>query len=60
MVTHDRYFLESTCQSIFELDRGAMYRHSGSYSSFLEAKAEREIQEAKEVELAKKQVWCRV
>jgi ATP-binding cassette subfamily F protein uup len=35
-VTHDRYFLERTCSTILELDDSAIYRHQGTYASFLE------------------------
>lgn len=42
MITHDRYFLESVCNEIFELSRGKLYRHSGSYADFLENKTIRE------------------
>lgn len=39
VVTHDRYFLETVCQSeIWELEDAALYRHTGNYESFLEAK----------------------
>lgn len=41
MVTHDRAFLEQVCDQIVELDRGSLYEHPGSYSQYLEAKAER-------------------
>ncbi|KAG7372237.1 ABC transporter ATPase [Nitzschia inconspicua] len=41
MVTHDRAFLEEVCDSIVELDRGSLYEHQGSYSSFLQAKEDR-------------------
>lgn len=40
-VTHDRAFLEEVCNSILELDRGSFYAHEGTYSTFLESKAER-------------------
>jgi ABC transport system ATP-binding/permease protein len=36
MVTHDRYFLDSVCKSIMELDNGRVYRYPGNYSTFLE------------------------
>lgn len=42
MITHDRYFLESVCNEIFELSRGKLYRHTGSYADFLENKTIRE------------------
>lgn len=53
MVTHDRYFLEKVCNTILELEGETMYRHPGSYSKFLERKAERQEVEATNVEKAK-------
>ncbi len=41
IVTHDRYFLDAVCNAILELDRGSMYLHPGSFSAFLERRAER-------------------
>ena len=41
LVTHDRYFLDSVCNSILELDRGTMYLHPGSFSSYLERRSQR-------------------
>lgn len=42
MVTHDRYFLDRVATRTIELDKGRLYTYSGSYSLFLERKAERE------------------
>jgi ABC transport system ATP-binding/permease protein len=42
MVTHDRYFLENICTEILELEGGQLYRHRGSFSNYLENKANRE------------------
>jgi ABC transport system ATP-binding/permease protein len=42
MVTHDRYFLENICNEILELEGGQLYRHKGSFSTYLENKANRE------------------
>src|SRR5690606_17207682 len=42
LVSHDRYFLDSVCTEIRELDRGNMYIYKGNYARFLEQKAERE------------------
>jgi ATP-binding cassette subfamily F protein uup len=36
MVTHDRYFLDSVCTTILELDKGNIYKYPGNYSTFLE------------------------
>lgn len=42
MVTHDRYFLDSVCNRIVELDKGKIYSYQENYSGFLTLKAERE------------------
>ncbi len=41
MVTHDRYFLDRVCNTIFELDRGELFVYRGNYSEFLEKREER-------------------
>ena len=49
MVTHDRYFLDSVCTRILELDRGRIYSYDANYEGFLALKAERlDIQQANE------------
>lgn len=47
-VTHDRYFLDDITTWILELERGRGLPHEGNYSSWLEAKAKRMEQEARE------------
>ena len=42
MVTHDRYFLDSVCNRIVEIDKGSIYSYDTNYSGFLERKAARE------------------
>ena len=42
MVTHDRYFLDSVCNRIVEVDRGSIYSYDTNYSGFLTLKAQRE------------------
>lgn len=42
MVTHDRYFLDSVCNRIVEVDKGKLYSYDENYSGFLQRKAERE------------------
>lgn len=42
MVTHDRYFLENICTEILELEGGKLHKHRGSFSNYLENKANRE------------------
>jgi ATP-binding cassette subfamily F protein uup len=53
MVTHDRAFLEEVCDRILELDRGSLFEHNGSYSSYLEAKEARLALEDAAVRAAK-------
>jgi len=53
MVTHDRYFLESVCDLILELEDQTLYQHPGSYSRFLERKAERQEIESTNVDKAR-------
>lgn len=48
LVTHDRYFLDQITGWILELDRGNGYPYEGNYSSWLEQKQKRLIQEARE------------
>ena len=47
-VTHDRYFLDDITSWILELDRGKGIPYEGNYSSWLEQKAKRLAQEARE------------
>ena len=42
MITHDRYFLDSVCNRIVEVDKGTIYSYETNYSGYLERKAERE------------------
>lgn len=42
MVTHDRYFLDSVCNRIVEVDKGHVYSYDANYSGFLQLKTERE------------------
>jgi ATP-binding cassette subfamily F protein uup len=41
MVTHDRYFLDSICNKIIELDQGDLYIHKGNYEVYLKNKETR-------------------
>ncbi len=50
LVTHDRYFLDSITSWTLELDRGQGVPYKGNYSSWLEQKAKRVAQEAREDE----------
>lgn len=48
IVTHDRYFLDDITGWILELDRGRGIPYEGNYSAWLEQKAKRLEQEARE------------
>ncbi len=48
IVTHDRYFLDDITSWILELDRGRGVPYEGNYSAWLEQKAKRLEQEARE------------
>ena len=45
LVTHDRYFLDRVVTRIVEIDHGKFYSYPGSYSRFVELKAERQNME---------------
>jgi ATP-binding cassette subfamily F protein uup len=53
MVTHDRYFLEVVCDTIFELDDQTLYKYKGNFSYYLEKKAERQEQLQSTIEKAR-------
>ena len=64
MITHDRYFLERVCGTIYELDNHAFFKYDGNYSYFLEKKELRETNQAanlhKVKQLFKKELdWMR-
>lgn len=42
LVTHDRYFLDSVCDIIWEMEDKNLYIHNGSYATYLENKMIRE------------------
>lgn len=42
LVTHDRYFLDSVCDTIWEMEGQNLYVHNGSYATYLENKMIRE------------------
>ena len=48
LVTHDRYFLDNVVNWILELDRSRYFVYEGNYSTYLEKKAKRLEQEARE------------
>ena len=62
IVTHDRYFLDNVTGWILELDRGKGIPYEGNYSSWLQQKQKRLVQEGREEEtrlkaLAREAEW---
>ncbi|MDE3212268.1 MAG: ABC-F family ATP-binding cassette domain-containing protein, partial [Bacteroidota bacterium] len=53
LVTHDRYFMDTVCNEILELDEEKLYSYQGNYDYFLEQKALRA--ESQQSELMKDQ-----
>jgi ATP-binding cassette subfamily F protein uup len=53
MVTHDRYFLEVVCDTIFELEDKTLHRYKGNFSYYLEKKAERQEQQQATIDKAR-------
>ncbi len=53
MVTHDRYFLDSVCEEIWEMEGSNLYVHKGDYQNYLEKKAARIESDAASIDKAK-------
>ena len=52
LVSHDRYFLDTVCNDIYELEQDNIYKYHGNYKYFLEKRAERIQNQLTEVERA--------
>lgn len=64
LITHDRYFLDNVVGWILELDRSQGFPYEGNYSSWLEQKQKRLMQEQKQEssrqrQLAQELEWIR-
>lgn len=53
LVTHDRYFLDSVCNEIWELDGSDLYVYKGDYENYIEKKAARQESDAASIEKAR-------
>ena len=53
MVTHDRYFLDTVCNEIWEMDRSNLHVYKGDYENYLEKKAARLESESASIDKAK-------
>src|SRR5437667_790675 len=64
VVTHDRYFLDRVTKRMIELSDGRFYSHTGNYTDYLLAKAERHtadavIEHKRQMFLKKELDWVR-
>ncbi len=53
LVTHDRYFLDTVCEEIWELEGNVLYEYKGNYENYLEKKSARMENEFASVDKAK-------
>lgn len=53
LVSHDRYFLDATCDEIWELERENLYVYRGDYEQYMEQKAARLESEQASIDKAK-------
>ncbi|MBW8686453.1 ABC-F family ATP-binding cassette domain-containing protein [Chitinophaga rhizophila] len=53
LVTHDRYFLDSVCNEVMELDQQQLFIYKGDYENYLEKKAARDESDRASVEKAR-------
>ena len=55
LVTHDRYFLDSVCNEVWELDGSNLYTYTGDYENYLERKAARIESDSATIDKARNQ-----
>lgn len=55
LVTHDRYFLDSVCNEVWELDGSNLYTYTGDYENYLEKKAARIESDSATIDKARNQ-----
>ncbi len=53
LVTHDRYFLDTVCEEIWEMDGSNLFVHKGHYENYLEKKAARVENESATIDKAR-------
>src|ERR1043165_4293837 len=53
LVTHDRFFLDTVCNEIIELDNQQLYIHRGDFTTYLQRTIEREESDAASLDKAK-------
>jgi len=52
LISHDRYFIDSICDTIGELEPDKIFTYKGNYAYYLEKKAEKEFREGREIDKA--------
>ncbi len=50
LVTHDRYFLDTVCNTVIEIDNKQLYSYKGNFEYYLEKKSERVAAESSEID----------
>ncbi len=50
LISHDRYFLDRTCNRVVEVDNGRAFSYKGNYSAFVEERELRREQQRREYE----------
>lgn len=53
LVTHDRYFLDTVCEEIWEMEGSNLYIHKGDYAGYLDKKAARVESELASIDKAR-------
>ncbi len=56
LVTHDRYFLNNTCNNIWELEQEEMFEYKGNFKYFLEKRKERLLLREKQQQDLKREI----
>jgi ATP-binding cassette subfamily F protein 3 len=56
VISHDRYFIDSVSDNIYEIERGESKKYSGNYSYYIKKKAENKTQEVKNYYAQQKEI----
>lgn len=56
IISHDRYFIDSVSDNIYEIERGESKKYSGNYSYYIKKKAEDKTQEVKNYYAQQKEI----
>ena len=56
IVSHDRYFLDTTVDNMFEIERGRLHSYKGNYSKYIVLKEERKALHQKEYDAQQEEI----